>query len=101
MPGVLSQIAREIALARLILAIVFALLALAAIKMVIIALIIAGLIFRTTTTIGLLTLGGLLNFTAAHPVLGLAITAALITTGIIFKQREEQVQLVLEDPDQE
>lgn len=56
--------------------------ALAVIKMVIVALVIAGLIFRTRVTIGLLLIGGWLTLTAANPVVGLGLAAALIVVAV-------------------
>ncbi len=88
-------------LTRLILAIFAFALAMVVIKMIIVALVIAGLIFRTKETIGLLLIGGLLTLIAAQPLLGLGITAALITTGVVLKNRERKAELALEDPDQE
>lgn len=86
---------------RLVLAIAAFFLALAVIKAVIVALIIAGLIFRTKETIGLLLILGLFALIAAHPVLGLAATAGVITIGVIYKNREDKSALPIEDPDQE
>lgn len=66
-------------MARLILAIIAFAMAAAVLKMVILALVLAGLIFRTRVTVGLLLLGGMLTFVAAYPLvaLGLATVAGL------------------------
>ncbi|NYT40782.1 hypothetical protein HZY97_08445 [Sphingomonas sp. R-74633] len=74
-------------------------LAMAAIKTVIVALVVAGLIFRTKTTVGLLMLGGLLSLIAVSPVLGLSLAAALITAGVVMKNGVERGALALDDPD--
>ncbi|WP_180142519.1 hypothetical protein [Sphingomonas sp. R-74633] len=71
----------------------------AAIKTVIVALVVAGLIFRTKTTVGLLMLGGLLSLIAVSPVLGLSLAAALITAGVVMKNGVERGALALDDPD--
>lgn len=75
--------------------------AIAFIKLAIIALVIAGLIFRTKETLGLLFIGGLLTLIAAHPILGLGAVAVTITIGVIMKKREERQVKALDDPDQE
>lgn len=86
---------------RLILAIVAFILAMAVIKMIIVALVLAGLLFRTKETLGLLLIGGLLTLIAAHPILGLIALAAVITIGVIMKKREDREIKALDDPDQE
>lgn len=86
---------------RLILAIVAFILAMAVIKMIIVALVLAGLIFRTKETLGLLLIGGLLTLIAAHPILGPTALAAVITIGVIMKQREDREVKALDVPDQE
>ncbi len=52
---------------RLILAIIVFALTIAALKMVIVALVLAGLIFRTKQTLGVLLMGGTYSLVAAYP----------------------------------
>lgn len=61
----------------------------AILKMVILALIIGGLIFRTKQTVGLLAIGGILSLIAFSPILGFGLVAALITAGIM-KNKEKR-----------
>lgn len=68
---------------RLILTIIAIAMAIAALKLAIIALLTAGLIFRTKETVGLLLIGGAISLVAAYPpivfiVAGLFVIAALI-----------------------
>lgn len=68
---------------RLILAIIAFCMAIALTKAVIVALVVAGLIFRTQQTIGLLLLGGLLTLIATYPPVGFGIVAILIVMAIV------------------
>ena len=74
--------------ARLILAIVAFALALAVIKLATLALIVAGLIFRPTTTIGLLALLGLLALVRAQPAIGIGAVAVFVVAAIAIKVKE-------------
>ena len=73
-------------MARLILAIVAFVLALAVLKMVIVVIVIAGLIFRTKETIGLLLLGGFLTLLAAQPLIGLGLLGIAAIVKAVRKQ---------------
>ncbi|RYG89851.1 MAG: hypothetical protein EON59_00985 [Alphaproteobacteria bacterium] len=94
-------------MARFLLAIVAFVLAIAVLKMVIAALIIAGLIFRTKETIGLILLFGLLAVIRAAPLLGLGLLALVIVMAVVLKKREARAlrqagrALLSDDPDQE
>ena len=67
---------------RLIVALIIFALAVAVLKMVILAAIIAGLIFRTQATVGLLMIGGLLTLLQTHPAIGFTLLAVVIIAGI-------------------
>lgn len=73
---------------RLILALIIVGLAVAAVKMVIVALLLGGLIFRTKETLGLLLLGGLMALISKHPPIGVALVGLLIGVAIL-KARSE------------
>lgn len=73
----------------------------AAIKLAIVALVIAGLIFRTRETIGLLLIGSLFSLIATYPVAGLSVLTGAITIGVIMKEREYRKARALDDPAQE
>lgn len=87
---------------RLILAIIAFAMAIAVLKMVIVALVLAGLIFRTKQTLGLLLLGGTLSLIAAYPptlfiIAGLFILAAIIKA---VKDKKPDAPPALEDHSQ-
>lgn len=69
-------------MARVILTIIALLLAITVIKAAIIALVVAGLVFRTQQTIGLLALGGLMTLVGTCPLVGLGLVAILIITAV-------------------
>lgn len=69
-------------MARVILTIIALVLAITVIKAAIIALVVAGLIFRTQQTIGLLALGGLITLVGTYPLIGLGLVAVLIITAV-------------------
>ncbi len=69
-------------MARFLFALVAFVAALAILKMILVALVIAGLIFRTKTTLGLLLLGGLGTLTASYPLAG-GICIALVLVLIV------------------
>lgn len=69
-------------MARVILTIVALVLAITVIKAAIVALIIAGLIFRTQQTIGLLAFGGLITLVGTYPLIGLGLVALLLVAAI-------------------
>ncbi|VXC65709.1 hypothetical protein [Sphingomonas sp. 8AM] len=69
-------------MARVILTIIALVLAITVIKAAIIALVVAGLIFRTQQTIGLLAIGGLATLVGAYPPIGLGLVAVLIIAAV-------------------
>jgi ABC-type transport system involved in multi-copper enzyme maturation permease subunit len=74
----------------------------AAIKLAIIALVIAGLIFRTRTTVGLLLIGGLMTLIGAYPLQCLAVGAISIVISLYFKRKESAAMAnALDAPGQE
>lgn len=86
---------------RLILAILAFVLAIAVLKMIIIAIVLAGLIFRTKATIGLLFLGGFLTLLAAQPLIGLGLLAVIAIAAFIHNGRTYKPEPPTEDaPDQ-
>ncbi len=70
-------------MARAIFTIIALVLAITVIKAAIIALVIAGLIFRTQQTIGLLALGGLITLVGTYPLIGSGLVAILITAAVV------------------
>lgn len=93
-------------MARIIGAIIAFALAIAVLKMLIIALLIAGLIFRPTETVGLLIIGGLFTLFATYPVAGIALLALAAVAGIVHVARQESdpktlLERQMDDPDQE
>jgi predicted phage tail protein len=88
-------------MARLILAIIAFVLAIAVIKMVIVALVIAGLIFRTKETVGLLAIGGAFTFIAAFPAIGLSLLAIGIVAAIVHSMKKDKAVTAIDDPPQE
>ena len=62
----------------LIVALITFVMALAAMKMAIIALVVAGLIFRTRVTIGLLLVGGTMELIKAYPAVLFAIAGLFV-----------------------
>ncbi|EQB17812.1 hypothetical protein L284_06430 [Novosphingobium lindaniclasticum LE124] len=61
-------------------------------KMVIVALVIGGLIFRTKETIGLLLLGGLFTLMSKHPAIGIPLVIGLLVIGFMAKKAEETAE---------
>jgi len=61
-----------------------------ALKLAIIVLIIAGLIFRTKETLGALLLFAIITAFNAHPWIGLGIGGTLIAVRLLFEHREKQ-----------
>ncbi len=86
---------------RLILAIVAFFMAIALVKAVIVALVVAGLIFRTQQTIGLLALGGLLTLIATYPPVGFGIVAVLIVMAIVKAAKGRKEVPAIEDHSQQ
>ncbi|WP_294197300.1 hypothetical protein [uncultured Sphingomonas sp.] len=74
--------------------------AIALIKAVIVALVVAGLIFRTQQTIGLLALGGLLTLIANYPPVGFGIVTLLIVMAIIKAVKSKGDVSAIEDNSQ-
>lgn len=70
-------------MARVILTIIALVLAITVIKAAIIALVVAGLIFRPQQTIGLLALGGLTTLVGAYPPIGFGLVAILVITALV------------------
>lgn len=68
---------------RIIMAILAFALVFAVFKMIIIALVLAGLIFRTKETICLLIFGGLWHLLAAYPAAGFALIGLFIVMAIV------------------
>lgn len=82
---------------RLALAIIIFCMAITLVKAVIVALVIAGLIFRTQQTIGLLALGGLLTLIATYPPIGIGIVLILIVMAIIKAAKGRREVSAIED----
>lgn len=64
----------------------------AAFKIAIILLVVAGLIFKTKETVGLLAIGGVMNLFMLHPLAGVIGTAALLSLGAYLKRKEKRKQ---------
>ncbi len=99
-------------MARIVGALIAFALVFAIFKLVIIALVVAGLIFRTKETIFLLLIGGLLSLIAAFPVAGLGLLAIIVVAAIVNVARKQpsrdqpeptllRIKRDLDDPDQE
>lgn len=58
-------------------------------KLVILGLILAGLIFRTKETIGLLLLGGMITLIGAYPLIGWPLVAVVVAVAIAKAMRPE------------
>ena len=86
---------------RLLLAIVALSMAIAFVHLAIMALIIAGLIFRTKETLVLLFVGSALTLIAAHPIVASSAIAATIVAVVLVKGHEQRQLKMIEDPDQE
>jgi hypothetical protein len=76
-------------------------LAMAVIKFAVIVLILAGLIFRTKETIGLLVIGGTLSLIRTYPVLTFGSLAAIALVSFLYKKRGEAMARAIDDPNQE
>lgn len=87
----LPTISREVI--RLALVVIAFSLAITAIKAVIAGLVVAGLIFRTQQTIGLLALGGLLTLIATFPLVGVSLVLILIVIVIAKKASKGRKEL--------
>lgn len=85
----------------LLLAILAFAMVIAVIKMVIVAIVVAGLIFRTKITVGLLAIGGVLTFTAAFPWIALPLLATGAVVAVVRFVRRDRAVALLEDPEQE
>ena len=85
---------------RLVLAFLVFVAALAVIKAVIVALILAGLIFRTKATLGLLFIGAMLTLIAAQPLLGLGVVAVIVIVAIVKSSKGDSATPVIEDQSQ-
>lgn len=85
---------------RFILAIIAFAMVVAVIKMVIVGLIIAGLIFRTQITIGLLCLGGIITLIGTNPPLGIGLVVVLIIVAVVMAKKNPP-NPELDDPAQE
>jgi len=59
-----------------------------AFKIAVLLLLLAGLIFRTEVTIGLLAISAIIAGLVAHPVIGIALLATALSTSLYFKRRE-------------
>lgn len=68
---------------RLVLAIIAFAMAIAVVKLVIVALMIAGLIFRTKETIGLLILLGLWALLKAYPAIGFSLLGMIAIVAVV------------------
>ncbi len=69
---------------RLLVALMVFGLALAVIKLVIVAIVLAGLIFRPKETCGILLVGGWFTLTKAYPIAGFGLLAFFIIAGIVM-----------------
>jgi hypothetical protein len=77
-------------MARIILALLAFAMVMAVLKMVIVALVVAGLIFRTKETIGLLMLGGTIALIKTYPAVGLGLLAAAFVAVIVQVRRNKR-----------
>lgn len=73
---------------RLLLAIIAFTMAMAVLKMVVIAIVIAGLIFRTKETCALLLFGGFLTLLSAHPAIALGLLGFMIVAAIFLAPKK-------------
>ena len=64
-------------------------LAIFAIKLALIFLLLAGLIFRTKETVGLLLLGAILYGFKAYPLISVGLAAVLLGVSLYFKRKEK------------
>jgi len=93
---------------RLLLAILAFAMVMAIIKMVLIALLIAGLIFRTKETIGFLLIAGMFHLISIHPIAGLSLLGVIILLAVAnaMKSNKADSRSIafdrgLDDPEQE
>ena len=88
-------------MARIVLAILAFGAIMAIFQMVIIAIVIAGLIFRTKETLCLLLIGGFITLLGSHPVIALVLLALFVAAAIVAmkakakREPEDQAQLSL------
>ena len=61
-------------------------------KIAFVFLILAGLIFRTQETVGLLMIGGILTGFAAHPLIGIGLLVTTLLVGRYFKKRHDRME---------
>lgn len=62
-------------------------------KLALFLLVVAGLIFRTKETVGLLLLVGVMAASAAHPLIGTGLALVLLTISLYFKHKEKRAQV--------
>lgn len=87
-------------MAQIIGAIIAIVLLATAFKIALILLVVAGLIFRTKETVGLLAIGWIIVGFSAHPLIGIGIVALLLSISLCFKHKEKKevtARLLLED----
>lgn len=65
-------------------------------KVIIILLFVAGLIFRTKETVGIIIILVVLGGFATYPLIAIAISATLLTVGFYFKRKERLAKV--DDP---
>lgn len=75
-------------MAQLIGALLLIAVAIVAVKVAILLLLLAGLIFRTKETIGLITVLAIFAGFSAHPALGAGLLALAILVSLYFKRKE-------------
>lgn len=67
-------------------------LAIKAIAIGIVLLVLAGLIFRTKETVGLLVFGGIITAFQAHPLITTCIVGGLLALGAYAKRKESKIR---------
>lgn len=63
-----------------------------ALKIALGLLLLAGLIFRTRETLGLLMIGGILTAFAAHPLISVGLLVTTLLVGRYFKKRHDRME---------
>jgi ABC-type transport system involved in multi-copper enzyme maturation permease subunit len=82
--------------------ILLAALAIYALQLALVVLLLAGLIFRTKETVGLLLVFGTLGMITSYPLQFLAVAGVGIFISLYFKRKEKvALEKALDDPDQE
>lgn len=76
-------------------------LAITFIQLAIVALVIAGLVFRTRETVGLLLFFGVFALVRLEPLIGLGVIAATLALAVSIARCDARFAKAIDDPDQE